>query len=44
MWVDQMALKEIKNTDYHYFEDESGKRHGETKWWYENGKLLEHCF
>jgi hypothetical protein len=29
-----MALKEIKTEIEHYFEDESGKKHGEYKWWH----------
>jgi antitoxin component YwqK of YwqJK toxin-antitoxin module len=39
-----MALKEIKNTDYHYFEDESGKKQGEYKRWHPNGQLATHCY
>jgi antitoxin component YwqK of YwqJK toxin-antitoxin module len=39
-----MALKEIKTKYQHYFEDESGKKQGEYKWWNDNGKLRGHCF
>ena len=30
--------------EYHYFEDENSEKHGECKWYYENGPLLEHRF
>jgi antitoxin component YwqK of YwqJK toxin-antitoxin module len=39
-----MSLKEIKTKTKHYFEDEFGNKHGEYKWWYENGQLRVHCF
>jgi antitoxin component YwqK of YwqJK toxin-antitoxin module len=38
------TLTEIKNDTEHYFIDENGQKHGEYKWWHENGQLETHCF
>jgi antitoxin component YwqK of YwqJK toxin-antitoxin module len=37
------TLTEIKTNTEHYFEDESGKKQGEFKWWHDNGQLATHC-
>ena len=37
-------LREIKNKNYRYFEDELGRKQGEYKSYLANGSLYVHCF
>lgn len=37
-------LTEIKNRNYHYFDDGQGRKQGEYKEWWSNGRLGTHCF
>lgn len=41
---ENIMLTEHKTNGYHYFKDKQGRKQGEAKWWYKNGKLGAHCF
>ena len=34
----------VKEDNREYWVNDNGQRHGECKWWHENGQLGEHCF
>jgi antitoxin component YwqK of YwqJK toxin-antitoxin module len=38
------TLTEHKSKYQHYFIDENGKKQGEYKWWWSNGKIWEHRY
>ena len=34
----------VKKNNREYWVNDNGLRHGEYKWWHENGQIREHCF
>ena len=41
---EELVMKLVKEKDCEYWVNDKGQKHGEYKWWYNDGQLGVHCF